>query len=442
MATVMPRVSGILNNCALHCGIPFIKTKIAEFAHQEPFAGRLGEGMSPATYLHYHQLKNCFAEYYQLNGEQFTWQHFHNLLASFQGNFYKEQLTLGPVFRLYMQKQLTSALEQMQGQSHLHQRIFVIQSKLANLTTIQAAGEDRSRYGKLSSQEASEFFYQSLGIALKEYVHYSAEECEILGIRVDADGYSQDPYVYPVSEPIASLSIYYKNDHFELLPESRRAEANAQSVRELQALNREQDTGNTPFLEFITACGNGEPQHTKNALARLKAHIKACVLKLLKLSEPEHTISATSHPSAPFASTIENMVYQKTIAGAMMDMTPAKHAAHERFKATAKELIANRHTLFGRVTKEHQLGLTRLDKAHGVKAEQYERMLSEMNKGQLPQPQGLLSDPIESDDETLAEQLQLAECQRESLLLNMEVDDKAFAEQLQEAELRRVGLKS
>lgn len=92
----LPKISGILNNCAVHCVVPEIMDQINEFANEAK-----QEFQAPGAY---ETLKKLFGEYYAL--QDLTWKKLRELLTSgVNNNSLAQQLILGPVLREFMHVQ-------------------------------------------------------------------------------------------------------------------------------------------------------------------------------------------------------------------------------------------------------------------------------------------------------------------------------------------------
>ena len=93
----LPRISGVLNNCALHVLTPELRTQINLLAD--------ADSAMPREFMPtYELLKAEFAEFYQIQPDNFTWPAFDALLA--MHNDFDLQMILGPVLRNVMAKNM------------------------------------------------------------------------------------------------------------------------------------------------------------------------------------------------------------------------------------------------------------------------------------------------------------------------------------------------
>ncbi len=99
-----PSISGFLNNCALHVGVPELVLGIRYFAKKESPDSKISVNAElDGCEKSYRQLKTVFEECYQL--EKISFQQFHELLTTkVNNNSAAAQAILGPVLRLYMSK--------------------------------------------------------------------------------------------------------------------------------------------------------------------------------------------------------------------------------------------------------------------------------------------------------------------------------------------------
>lgn len=88
-----PKLSPVLNNCALHAFVPEITNEI------DRYAGHVARRTSHTPY--YEKLKDIFAQHYQLP-VPFSFKQFSDLLHSY--NPHDRQIIIGPVLRKFMRK--------------------------------------------------------------------------------------------------------------------------------------------------------------------------------------------------------------------------------------------------------------------------------------------------------------------------------------------------
>jgi len=145
----MPKISAVLNNCALHAITPEIREVVQS-------------GTSPLQEFRegYEWLKQCFAEYYKF--ENLEWSHFAEILSSY--NPFELQIILGPVLREFMDVTINrsenggtvSALAVSSG--------IKPENYKTTLTTIQS--DKHGRYQDLSPDEVQIFIGYYLGLAI------------------------------------------------------------------------------------------------------------------------------------------------------------------------------------------------------------------------------------------------------------------------------------
>lgn len=119
----------VLNNCGLYLLVPEIKHAIMQFSLNPRYNNQYQSG--------YNQLKDLFAEYYELT--EFTWPQFAAILQQY--NLHDTQIILGPVLRKFMQ----------------------INAATDDLTQIDP---ETGRYLSLSIQELHTYVGQYLGFTL------------------------------------------------------------------------------------------------------------------------------------------------------------------------------------------------------------------------------------------------------------------------------------
>lgn len=204
-----PKISGILNNCALYCAIPAIKTAIKVFSKKEQ-SGTLTDLVGAPTYENYALVKNCFAEFYSLDPKSFSWQQFQLLLTHTTGNnFVKDQLLLGSVLRLYMSKKIDEELSLLPPSRQ--EEIAALREFKQKIMTIQSNGT----YLPLMMPEASKWLYQHLG--LKTLEHQRTQYKNNVEWGTDRFGYFIEGTPAPCIEPeMAEIHIYHQQGHFEL----------------------------------------------------------------------------------------------------------------------------------------------------------------------------------------------------------------------------------
>lgn len=182
-----PKVSGILNNCTLDCGIPAIEKLISDMAKVEKEKALYAIKNHPVV-KNLKILKEIFAEHYKLNSEQFNWKQFDNFIKQ-HDNFLEKQMIFAPVFRKFLAKQMSED-----------------DPRKDSLSTIQ---DDIGRYECLEPKVALDFFYTPLGIRA-EFIFLGYEDYTNPIQNLWTDSFS----------PLADIEIFFKNNHCELSAEN------------------------------------------------------------------------------------------------------------------------------------------------------------------------------------------------------------------------------
>ena len=155
----MPKISAVLNNCALHAITPEIREVVQELAKSNAIT-------SHEFHEEYEWLKQCFKKYYEF--ENLEWSHFAEILSSY--NSFELQIILGPVLREFMAVTIDRS-ENKDAVSALAV-IYVItpENYKTTLTTIQS--DKDGRYQDLSPDEVQIFigYYLGLAIAYKKNI--------------------------------------------------------------------------------------------------------------------------------------------------------------------------------------------------------------------------------------------------------------------------------
>lgn len=97
-----PKITGLLNNCAINCAIPTILKRIAYWAELEE-TDRLDGIKENAVYQQYALFKEVFAGHYgMVEPQSLTWQQFNYFLNAH--HFFAIELIFAPVFRNFIAK--------------------------------------------------------------------------------------------------------------------------------------------------------------------------------------------------------------------------------------------------------------------------------------------------------------------------------------------------
>ncbi len=268
-----PRISGILNNCALYCAIPTLNTIIDYFSGEEAKSS-LGDFKKNPTFQNIALIKDCFAEFYRFDKAQFNWQHMQSLLQFDTAQFLKQQMVLGPVLRLYLKKKIKQQLETTVEPEQIQK----LKHDLVQLSQLQRSG----RFHPLNMLEASRFFYRHIGISTSEHPYIGLKNNAELG--TDGEGYLKTGTLEKcIGDQIQSLSIYHQNSHFELMLPSRlrirpapgtASPSELQDI-EIQRLSRSVESEDQLFHRAMTQFGLGDYDSSESALLTIQRLIQS-----------------------------------------------------------------------------------------------------------------------------------------------------------------------
>lgn len=177
----LPKLTPILNNCALHALTPELKIEINKFANDEHYNNK--------NNANYNLLKNHFAAFYGFNAEEFTWKQFATLLNSY--NPFDTQVLMGPVMRQFIKEQLEA------NELTIVCAIDKGLSKEAYIKLLTEVSDSSGRYTSIAYDELSMSVAGPLGIEL----HYQG---------VGGDG---QPIINIQSapNPIVAIKIFHQD---------------------------------------------------------------------------------------------------------------------------------------------------------------------------------------------------------------------------------------
>ncbi len=90
-----PKITGLLHNCSMNCGLPTIFSKIQFLAECESGIDQL---QNDSVYRNYNLIKDLFVQYYGIEErEPFTWNHFNKFITKY--TFADLQLVFAPILR-------------------------------------------------------------------------------------------------------------------------------------------------------------------------------------------------------------------------------------------------------------------------------------------------------------------------------------------------------
>lgn len=250
----LPRITGLLNNCALNAALPILLNEIEKLSEQER-AGALNIDSHNIIVKSYERLKTIFAEQYGFNtNPTFTWQAFHVFLSAH--SFYENEIILAPILRNFIaQIGATSGYD-----------------NVSLLRDVQPDG----RYNLLHYREAWTLLHNHFGISLRTY-NFIADR----NTSDPKDNYELITILrttnqnYPFGNT-PEIEMFLKNEHFEIQPHESLAEANSQFVGEINRL--------TPMLASIhndLSCS--QQAHTSNEqLGFLCVYVNTTLVAQLK----------------------------------------------------------------------------------------------------------------------------------------------------------------
>lgn len=215
----LPRITGLLNNCALYSALPELLRGIHQLAERET-QGTLAELSENPVYLSYQKLKETFGRYYGVDAhEAFNWQTLDSYLNSH--SFYANEIIFSPVLRHCIANV---------GLSDGYDA-----ASIGLLRDVQADGA----YNHLHYLEAANLLHDQFGISVQTYEYITNRHTDnpkdnynLVGSRATTR------HPYPFGET-PTIEFYYRGAHFEIQPHENLAEANAAYVREISLLPEE-----------------------------------------------------------------------------------------------------------------------------------------------------------------------------------------------------------
>lgn len=242
----IPRITGLLHNCALNSALPNLLLGIAELAQLES-EGALESIKNDQVYLNYKKLKTVFAGHYGIaDPETFSWVSLNRFLTVH--SFYGNELIFAPVFRKFI---AAIALTQ----EYLPQ-------DLGALRDVQRDGT----YNDLHYLEAAGLFHNQFGITLRAYeftednhTDNARDNYKLLHTKAAA-------LVSPLTAS-TMVDLFYKDEHFEIQPHETIGEANAAYGREIEQLPQELNEVHDAFSFSFNAYS------TNSALGKLLLYV-------------------------------------------------------------------------------------------------------------------------------------------------------------------------
>lgn len=212
-----PRITGLLNNCALNSALPTLLDGIRQLAEHEA-AGTLSTIANNVIVQSYNSLKKMYANHYGVGtNPAFDWREFHAFIS--KHSFYANEMMFAPILRNFI--------------AEVGLKNGYARDDIWMLRDIQ---EEDGRYNNLHYLEAVKLFHNQFGISLRTY-EYVANK----GTENPRDNYNlidsrltTNP-IYPFGDtPI--IDLYLKGDHFEIQPHENLAQANREFDGEVNTL--------------------------------------------------------------------------------------------------------------------------------------------------------------------------------------------------------------
>jgi hypothetical protein len=275
----IPKITGLLHNCALNCALPILLDGIDALAELES-KDQLTAIKDEPLVKSYDILKNQFSNYYLLP-EQFSYQQFSLFLNEYEFSFYAKEMIFAPVFRAFMAAQCSE------------------KDDVNSISTIRNDGS----YVDLHHNEAYQLFYKHFGIHIKVY-----EFIDNKNSNKAEDNYDEVPYKptaiinnYPFGNA-PNISLYLKNDHYELQPHEDLINATVKYEDEIQELFPKLRAAHEALHFSVSQVS------TQMALAKLRPAITAMIKEPLHLlnesmdlrSESSMESNESSHKPSQF----------------------------------------------------------------------------------------------------------------------------------------------
>lgn len=187
----MPKISGVLHNCALNCALPTILETIKNYS----------KNPNAEINYNYNLLRQFFMEVHHID-EPFSWQTFQSLIEKYKNNFYLLQFVFAEPMRKFIACE--GKYEESQTENH--------------------------RFKELLIKDASDYFYKPLGIPVS-----------VIDIYEPPRAFVRPPDKFPVQNalipnPITIYSIHDDDSdvtHFEI-EDPRGQDFLKSTVRELR----------------------------------------------------------------------------------------------------------------------------------------------------------------------------------------------------------------
>jgi hypothetical protein len=195
----LPKISGILNNCALNCALPSLIEQIKLYSEAETNGSLPKEEDDNTLFENYTLLKTLFAKHYGIAPETLSWTTFSEFIQhrfvdrqkQELRSFSEQEYLFAPVFRKFYEHNLKKA--GYQNTSHF--------------SNIHHNGEYAGRYEMLEYADFKRFFYEAFHLNTKLHMYNSN------GQPIDLSAFYPQA---PSTEPNV-IDIHLVCGHYELL---------------------------------------------------------------------------------------------------------------------------------------------------------------------------------------------------------------------------------
>jgi hypothetical protein len=199
MTMGLPKISGILNNCALNCALPSLIEQIKLYSEAETNSSLPNIDDNNSLFQNYALLKALFAKHYGLAPEALSWTTFSEFIQHRfadpekheERSFSEQEYLFAPVLRKFYEHNLKKA--SYQNTSHL--------------SNIHHNGEFAGRYEMLEYADFKRLFYEAFHLNTKLHMYNSS------GQSIDLSAFYPQA---PSTEPNV-IDIHLVCGHYELL---------------------------------------------------------------------------------------------------------------------------------------------------------------------------------------------------------------------------------
>jgi len=239
------KLSGALNNCALHALTPDIKNEIIEFANNPAY-----DNDYKAEYIN---LMRAFARFYGLSPLSFKFHDFAKILETY--NAFDTQILLGPVLRNFMKPHIQKNEENLEPQL------------LADEMTLAQYSDDRikiradGRYMSLSPEDLFLYVAKPLGFTLS-YTKKNADDDNFTTRNLPDDEVQRVAFV-----AVGQVDIYHQGG-----VEGAHQGGHWERTNNADDLVNDQDS--SQLSTFLPLLGNENPALSAEGFKLLKKHIK------------------------------------------------------------------------------------------------------------------------------------------------------------------------